>query len=108
MHTKTVLFALASALTFGCQTSPNGDVDTANSLEFIGELRQNDSSSVFFNARFGWDSLFIDNGPNETVRMALTGRDTLRGTFPVFASELWLIKTALCLLQRYYNFITPL
>ena len=70
---------------------------------FVGAITLNDSTTVGFPAYLRRDTLFITNGPKETVTVALQGTDTLRGTFPVFASDLWLIKTDSGYFGQYYR-----
>ena len=62
---------------------------------YQGALRLNDSTSVEFSATYtqAKGTLTIQNGVHESFDVELHGEDTLRGTFPVFASDLWLVKT---------------
>ena len=65
----------------------------ATGEEFIVSIIQNDSTSVSLNVRLVDNTLTFYNGVQESFEVILTGEDTLRGTFPVFASDLWLIST---------------
>lgn len=93
----SILAGAISMALFSCQNTTNSSgehpSEQAGQNEFVGQIIQNDSSSVLFTATFGWDSLHIQNGPEETISLALSGRDTLKGSFPVFASDLWLVRT---------------
>jgi thiol-disulfide isomerase/thioredoxin len=54
---------------------------------------QNDSTRVSFNVHLQENVLTFYNGVQESFEVKLSGEDTLRGTFPVFASDLWLVAT---------------
>ena len=46
-----------------------------------------------FNVHLENNILTFYNGVRESFEVALSGEDTLKGTFPVFASDLWLVAT---------------
>ena len=77
---------------FSC-TLPETEMAEATGEEFIVSIIQNDSTSVSLNVRLVDNTLTFYNGVQESFEVILTGEDTLRGTFPVFASDLWLIST---------------
>ena len=90
---KNVLLtgAISMAL-FSCsQSEPK--TEAAAGQDFIGSIVQNDSTRVLFNVHYEENDLTFYNGVQESFEVALSGEDTLRGTFPVFASDLWLVAT---------------
>lgn len=104
--------AISMAL-FSCTSPEESAKEESATASYIGTITQNDSSSVRFGATLTGDSLRIENGKSETLVVALTGSDTLKGTFPVFASDLWLVKTDSGLFGQYYrtdaeNYTLPL
>ena len=93
--------AISMAL-FSC-TSPVPPVAQNSGEYFIGSIIQNDSTSVSFNVQLENNTLTFFNGVQETFEVELSGEDTLRGTFPVFASDLWLIATENGYKGEYYR-----
>lgn len=91
MKNFIIIGAISMAL-FSCK-SPETEMAQATGEEFIGSIIQNDSTSVSLNVRLEDNTLTFYNGVQESFEVVLTGEDTLRGTFPVFASDLWLIST---------------
>ena len=77
---------------FSC-SQPEPTTEEATGQDFIGAIIQNDSTSVSFNVHLQENVLTFYNGVQESFEVALSGEDTLRGTFPVFASDLWLVAT---------------
>ena len=67
--------------------------EEATEQDFIGSIILNDSTSVSFNVHYEENVLTFYNGVQESFEVKLSGEDTLRGTFPVFASDLWLVAT---------------
>src|SRR5210317_2151104 len=78
---------------FSCGKSE--EVASYHVERYQGALRLNDSITVEFSATYipAKGTLTIQNGVHESFNVELQGEGTLRGTFPVFASDLWLIKT---------------
>ena len=56
-----------------------------------------------FNVRLENNILTFYNGVHEFFQVALSGEDTLKGTFPVFASDLWLVATKEGYSGEYYR-----
>ncbi|MEY2963067.1 MAG: hypothetical protein RL754_328 [Bacteroidota bacterium] len=83
--------AISMAL-FSCSNPQNSEVQTEASQEFVGVIFQNDSTQCTFNAVLEGSQLTVYNGVQEEIIVMLEGTDTLRGTFPVFASDLFLVK----------------
>ena len=103
--------AISMAL-FSC-AQPEPTKEEATGQDFIGSIVQNDSTSVSFNIHLQENTLTFYNGVQETFEVALSGEDTLRGTFPVFASDLWLVATEDGFKGEYYrtdanNYCLPL
>lgn len=94
MRTFVLSGAISMAL-FSCQFSSDSPAENeaATPISLVGTLIQNDSSQVRFGARLEGKTLYIENGVQETLTIELTGEDTLKGTFPVFASDLYLVPT---------------
>lgn len=87
-----IIIGAISMVLFSC-TLPETEMAEATGEEFIVSIIQNDSTSVSLNVRLADNRLTFYNGVQESFEVILTGEDTLRGTFPVFASDLWLIST---------------
>ncbi|HBB81397.1 MAG TPA: hypothetical protein DHU80_02035 [Cryomorphaceae bacterium] len=86
-----LIIGAISIVLFSCSEVP---IDQGSaSIHLLGTIKQNDSSYVRFNAELSHDTLFIKNGLAETIKVALSGEDTLIGSFPVFASDLWLVQS---------------
>ena len=77
---------------FSC-SQPEPTTEEATEQDFIGSIVQNDSTRVSFNVHLQENVLTFYNGVQESFEVKLSGEDTLRGTFPVFASDLWLVAT---------------
>jgi thiol-disulfide isomerase/thioredoxin len=92
MKNFIIIGAISMAL-FSCGNSE--EVASYHVEKYQGALRLNDSTTVEFSAAYtpAKGILTIQNGVHESFDVALHGEDTLRGTFPVFASDLWLVKT---------------
>lgn len=92
MKNFIIIGAISMAL-FSCSNSE--EVASYHVERYQGALRLNDSTTVVFSASYtpAKGTLTIQNGVHESFDVALHGEDTLRGTFPVFASDLWLVKT---------------
>ena len=92
MKNFIIIGAISMAL-FSCSNTE--EVVSYHVETYQGALRLNDSTSVVFSATYtpAKGTLTIQNGVHESFDVALHGEDTLRGTFPVFASDLWLVKT---------------
>ena len=86
MKNFIIIGAISMAL-FSC-SQPEPKAEEAAGHDFIGSIVQNDSTRVSFNAYLEENVLTFYNGVQETFEIALSGEDTLRGTFPVFASDL--------------------
>ena len=76
---------------------------SSTSIDLLGSIKQNDSSFVRFNAELSQDTLYIRNGLAETITVVLSGEDTLKGSFPVFASDLWLLKSEQGYIGEFYR-----
>ena len=87
---------------FSC-SQPERKTEEVTGQDFIGSIVQNDSTSVSFNVHLEENVLTFYNGVQETFEVALSGEDTLRGTFPVFASDLWLVATEQGFKGEYYR-----
>ena len=77
---------------FSC-SQPEPKTEAATGRDFIGSIIQNDSTRVSFHVHLEENTLTFYNGIQESFEVKLSGEDTLRGTFPVFASDLWLVAT---------------
>ena len=86
-----IIGAISMAL-FSC-AQPEPKAEEATGQDLIGSIIQNDSTRVSFNVHYDDNVLTFYNGVQESFEVALRGEDTLRGTFPVFASDLWLVAT---------------
>ena len=91
MKNFIIIGAISMAL-FSC-VQPEPKAEEATGQDFIGSIVQNDSTSVSFNVHLEDDLLTFYNGVQESFEVRLSGEDTLRGTFPVFASDIWLVAT---------------
>ena len=89
---KILLTGAISMALFSC-SQPEPTTKEATGQDFIGAIIQNDSTSVSFNVHYEDNVLTFYNGVQESFEVKLSGEDTLRGTFPVFASDLWLVAT---------------
>ena len=76
---------------------------SSTSIDLLGSIKQNDSSFVRFNAELSQDTLYIRNGLAEIITVVLNGEDTLTGSFPVFASDLWLLKSEQGYIGEFYR-----
>ena len=90
---KNVLLTGAISMALFSCSQPEPTTEEATGQDFIGAIIQNDSTSVTFNVHYEENVLTFYNGVQESFEVALSGEDTLRGTFPVFASDLWLVAT---------------
>lgn len=92
MKNFIIIGAISMAL-FSCGNSE--EVVSYQVESYQGALRLNDSTTVVFSAMYtpAKGTLTIQNGVHESFDVELHGEDTLHGTFPVFASDLWLVKT---------------
>ena len=90
---KNVLLTGAISMALFSCSQPEPSTEEATGQDFIGAIIQNDSTSVSFNVHYEENVLTFYNGVQESFEVALSGEDTLRGTFPVFASDLWLVAT---------------
>ncbi len=95
-----IIGAISMAL-FSC-SEVKVDV-SSTSIHLLGSIKQNDSSFVRFNAELSQDTLYIRNGLAETITVVLSGEDTLKGSFPVFASDLWLLKSEQGYIGEFYR-----
>lgn len=86
-----IIGAISMAL-FSC-AQPEPRAKEATGQDFIGSIIQNDSTHISFNVHLQENVLTFYNGVQESFNVTLSGEDTLRGTFPVFASDLWLVAT---------------
>jgi thiol-disulfide isomerase/thioredoxin len=91
MKNYITIGAISMAL-FSC-SSPEQETAKSAGKYFIGSIIQNDSTRVSFNVHLENNILTFYNGVRESFEVALSGEDTLKGTFPVFASDLWLVAT---------------
>ena len=90
---KNVLLTGAISMALFSCSQPEPKTEEAAGQDFIGSIVQNDSTSVSFNVHYEENVLTFYNGVQESFEVKLSGEDTLRGTFPVFASDLWLVAT---------------
>jgi thiol-disulfide isomerase/thioredoxin len=90
---KNVLLTGAISMALFSCSQPEPEAEEATGQDFIGSIVQNDSTRVSFNVHLQENVLTFYNGVQESFEVALSGEDTLRGTFPVFASDLWLVAT---------------
>ena len=90
---KNVLLTGAISMALFSCSQPEPTTEEATGQDFIGAIIQNDSTSVSFNVHYEDNVLTFYNGVQESFEVKLSGEDTLRGTFPVFASDLWLVAT---------------
>ncbi|REK57996.1 MAG: hypothetical protein DWQ49_08740, partial [Bacteroidetes bacterium] len=90
---KNVLLTGAISMALFSCAQPEPKAEEATGQDFIGSIIQNDSTRVSFNVHYEENVLTFYNGVQESFEVALSGEDTLRGTFPVFASDLWLVAT---------------
>jgi len=89
-------FIISGAISMALFSCGNSEEVASNHVQnYQGALRLNDSTTVEFSTSFtpAKGTLTIYNGVHESFDVQLQGEDTLRGTFPVFASDLWLVKT---------------
>jgi len=89
-------FIISGAISMALFSCGNSEEVASNRVQnYQGALRLNDSTTVEFSTSFtpAKGTLTIYNGVHESFDVQLQGEDTLRGTFPVFASDLWLVKT---------------
>jgi thiol-disulfide isomerase/thioredoxin len=100
MKNFIIIGAISMAL-FSCGNSEKED--NTEALTYQGRIVLNDTTAVYFNASIDGNQLTIFNGVHESIEVQLEGEDTLRGTFPVFASDLWLIKTDTGYYGSYYR-----
>ena len=102
MKNFIIIGAISMAL-FSCAL-PETETAEAIGQEFIGSIIQNDSTRVVsFNVHLNENELTFYNGVQESFNLTLSGEDTLRGTFPVFASDLWLVATEKGYQGMYYR-----
>ena len=90
---KNILLTGAISMALFSCSQPEPTTAEATGQDFIGSIVQNDSTSVSFNVHYEENVLTFYNGVQESFEVKLSGEDTLRGTFPVFASDLWLVAT---------------
>jgi len=90
---KNVLLTGAISMALFSCSQPEPEAEEATGQDFIGSIVQNDSTRVSFNVHLQENVLTFYNGVQESFEVKLSGEDTLRGTFPVFASDLWLVAT---------------
>ena len=88
MKNFIIIGAISMAL-FSCAL-PEPEVAESTGQDFIGSIIQNDSTRVSFKVHLEENVLTFYNGVQESFDVALYGEDTLRGSFPVFASDIWL------------------
>jgi hypothetical protein len=101
MKNFIIIGAISMAL-FSC-SQPEPKTEAATGQDFIGSIIQNDSTRVSFNVYLEEHTLTFYNGVQESFEVTLSGEDTLRGTFPVFASDLWLVATEDGFKGEYYR-----
>lgn len=101
MKNFIIIGAISMAL-FSC-SQPEPKAEEATGQDFIGSIIQNDSTRVSFNVHLQENVLTFYNGVQESFEVSLSGEDTLRGTFPVFASDLWLVATEDGFVGEYYR-----
>ena len=97
-----IIIGAISMVLFSC-SQPEPKTEAATGQDFIGSIIQNDSTSVSFNVHLEEHTLTFYNGVQESFEVTLSGEDTLRGTFPVFASDLWLVPTEDGFKGEYYR-----
>ena len=90
MKNFIIIGAISMAL-FSC-SQPEPKAEEATGQDFIGSIIQ-DSTRVSFNVHLEENVLTFYNGVQESFNVTLSGEATLRGTFPVFASDLWLLPS---------------
>ena len=90
---KNVLLTGAISMALFSCSQPEPTTEESTEQDFIGSIVQNDSTRVSFNVHLQENVLTFYNGVQESFEVKLSGEDTLRGTFPVFASDLWLVAT---------------
>ena len=90
---KNVLLTGAISMALFACSQPEPTTEKATGQDFIGYIVQNDSTRVSFNVHYEENVLTFYNGVQESFEVKLSGEDTLKGTFPVFASDLWLVAT---------------
>ena len=100
---KNVLLTGAISMALFSCSQPEPTTEEAAGQDFIGAIIQNDSTSVSFNVHYEENVLTFYNGVQESFEVKLSGEDTIRGTFPVFASDLWLIATENGYKGEYYR-----
>lgn len=100
---KNVLLTGAISMALFSCSQPEPKTVEAAGQDFIGSIVQNDSTRVSFNVHLQENVLTFYNGVQESFKVALSGEDTLRGTFPVFASDLWLVASADGFKGEYYR-----
>ena len=101
MKNFIIIGAISMAL-FSC-AQPEPRAKEATGQDFIGSIIQNDSTHISFNVHLQENVLTFYNGVQESFNVTLSGEDTLRGTFPVFASDLWLVATEDGFKGEYYR-----
>jgi len=87
-----IIIGAISMAPFSCAL-PETEMAEETGQDFIGSIIQNDSALVSFNVHLEEKVLTFNNGVQESFEVVLNGEDTLRGSFPIFASDLWLIHT---------------
>ena len=100
---KNVLLTGAISMALFSCSQPEPKTEEAAGQDFIGSIVQNDSTRVSFNVHIQENVLTFYNGIQESFEVNLSGEDTLRGTFPVFASDLWLVASADGFKGEYYR-----
>ena len=100
---KNVLLTGAISMALFSCSQPEPKTVEAAGQDFIGSIVQNDSTRVSFNVHLQENVLTFYNGIQESFEVALSGEDTLHGTFPVFASDLWLVASADGFKGEYYR-----
>ncbi|HCP40844.1 MAG TPA: hypothetical protein DIT65_03550 [Cryomorphaceae bacterium] len=100
---KNFIVTGAISMAFFSCASPEPEAIEATREYFIGSIIQNDSTRVSFNVHLEEDILTFNNGVQESFEVTVSGEDTLRGTFPVFASDLWLVATEDGFKGEYYR-----
>ena len=101
MKNFIIIGAISMAL-FSC-ASPEPEVAEPTGQDFIGSIIQNDSTRVSFKVHLEENVLTFYNGVQESFDVALYGEDTLRGSFPVFASDIWLTPSEKGFEGMYYR-----
>ena len=100
---KNVLLTGAISMALFSCSQPEPKTEEAAGQDFIGSIVQNDSTRVSFNVHLQENVLTFYNGVQESFEVNLSGEDTLHGTFPVFASDLWLVASADGFKGEYYR-----